>query len=255
MEAENKPQLDLEAFSRIMSAATGSEPEPAPGPDPVHLSAPPDPEPSEDIDDGGAAAAVADEAERADDPYRKFADAAGSEAADALRELHQSRDQPTTDDVANLVRHVYGKQYSGLSDNTTVAEVIVEAGGIADALKAAGDDAPDMDISQILDLAVKNVLDPRTADDEALGHILDGQKHLIATQTRDRDAHAKARRAKALEMLEANTRKKETSEGDQILEAILDGDHVRISTLTGGRGVGESHRGTGTGRNLGMLGT
>lgn len=256
--SDSKPQLDPAAFSRIVAQSAGEEPA-APAPEPVHLSPAPDPDPAEESDgaedsyDSGTAAAQADETDRVVDPYRRFTDAAGSEAADALRELHQSRDQPTTDDLAGVVREVYGKQYPGLSDQTTLAEVIVEAGGIADLLRDAGDEAPKMDISQILDLAVKNVLDPRAADDEALGHILDGQKHLIPSQVRDREAHAKQRRAKAIELLEQNRPKKEAGHDDQILESILDRDYERQAELTGGRTAGHSHHGTNRVKGSGVV--
>lgn len=210
------------------------------------MSGPPDHDPGDvTVEPPPAEEAGADGA----DPYKRFEDAAGSEAADALKEINQTQSEPSGNDWAQVIRQTYAAKYPKLGDDITVGEVILEFTDLATAMEADENTSPGMELSQVLALAVKRVLDPDSADDEIIGRLLDGERHLVPTQIRNRQDHDKRRRARAAELLgsraEGGTGQDQAaSEEDRVLKIILDRAEAGQVTeeidrkSTGGRSIG-----------------
>ncbi len=227
---------------------------PPPGRSALHMSPLPDPEPEESVAEPETDPSSPEQEHVAEtsDRYAEFAEHAGQPAADALKEIHQAQSEPTANDWAQVIKKTYGSKYPKLGDAVTVGEVLLEFTDLATALEADENTSPDMDLEQVLALAVKNVLDSDAADDEIIGRLLDGERHLIPAKIRDRQAHAEKRRARAAELLGHNAQEMTgqhpqntaADEEDRILQGILDraeAGHVTEEIdrkSTGGRSIG-----------------
>lgn len=227
-------------FAEDVKGGSARETPPA-GREPLRMSPPQDEDPGDvAVESPPLEEDVTDKA----DSYSRFAEHAGQPAADALREINQTQSEPTANDWAQVIRQTYATQYPRLVDDVTVGEVILEFTDLAAALEADENTSKDMDLEQVLALAVKNVLDVDAADDEIIGRLLDGERHLVPTQVRDRDAHAKKRRARAAELLGQHPQKTAANEEDRVLNVILDRAESGQSTgevdrkSTGGRSIG-----------------